>query len=89
MNKVVCKQCWKEFEKWENHNKSLWNLCSFKCRQEKYYMKILCLIWIHIYVKDFFSTRMDISKSLNNNDTALIRQCMICKKVINKPNFKL
>ncbi len=32
-----CTQCWKEFEKKEWNR--LWNICSFKCRDAKYYPK--------------------------------------------------
>ena len=35
MKKVDCIQCWKEFEKLEWHK--LWNICSLRCRDTRYY----------------------------------------------------
>ena len=35
MKIAICTQCWKEFEKPKWHK--IWNICSYKCRDEKYY----------------------------------------------------
>lgn len=37
--KKKCIECWDEFEK-NALNKVLWNLCSYKCRNKKYYKNI-------------------------------------------------
>jgi hypothetical protein len=38
--------------------------------------KILCLIWVHIFVRDFFIYSKSMDKS------RLCRQCMTCNKII-------
>ncbi len=40
-------------------------------------MKLLCFLWLHIYVKDYF---VDNERMRYKNN--LVRKCMSCKRII-------
>ena len=50
--------------------------------------RILCIIWIHTYIRDFFVQYSFYTYKRQSFQKVLIRQCMCCNKIINKPNFK-